>query len=156
MNSFKVSELKEDVRFAEDVMLDGTFLLLSRGARLSHELIQALRDWQFTEVYSRGTLAGVSSDSKPVFTASNSVVLDSSSSEEEGGVSSKSIKPISTAPIVENDDVDQKFDFSHITDEKNRLDAVQKFYDEYWDFIYGVYTYYSTHKKIDLENISLR
>ena len=57
MNSFKVFELKENNRFTDDLFLDNTFLLLSRGSALSKEMIQALKDWQFTDVYSNGNFS---------------------------------------------------------------------------------------------------
>ena len=45
MNSFKVLELKENNRFTDDLFLDKTFLLLSRGGALPLDTIQALKDW---------------------------------------------------------------------------------------------------------------
>ena len=54
MNSFKVLELKENNRFTDDLFLDNTFLLLTRGSALPKGTIQALKEWQFTEVYSNG------------------------------------------------------------------------------------------------------
>lgn len=164
MNSFKVSDLKEEVRFTEDVMLDNTFLLLNRGAKVQKGLIAALKDWQFTEVYSNGTqgiLGEIASNVVKQPTSSGPVRFSSSAfpnATEEVSMEEMGIEDINgkkgKAPDFNAGDIETKFDFSHITDESNRLNVVQHVYDSFMDFVFDVYTYYATHKDIDLEALS--
>lgn len=164
MNSFKVLDLKEEACFTEDVMLDNTFLLLNRGAKVQRGLIEALKDWQFTEVYSNGDLgilgemaaagANPSPSSAVRFSPSFSNEMESISMEEMGidDINERKGK----APVLDVGDIETKFDFSHITDETNRLNVVQHVYDSFMDFVFDVYTYYATHKHINLEALSLK
>ena len=164
MNSFKVFDLKEDVRFTEDVMLDNTFLLLNRGAKVQKGLIDALKEWQFTEVYSHGDLgilgeiasnATKQAAAGPVrFSASTAFSSTTEDvSMEEMGIEDINEKKKDT-PVLDAGDIETKFDFSHIADENNRFNVVQHVYDGFMDFIFDIYTYYATHKDIDLEALS--
>ena len=56
MTSFNIAELKPGIFFSEDLVLDKTFILLNNMIPLSEPLIQALTDWQFTQVFSNGTV----------------------------------------------------------------------------------------------------
>lgn len=162
MNSFKVLDLKEDARFTEDVMLDNTFLLLNRGAKVQKGLIAALKEWQFSEVYSNGDLGILSEIAAAVEnpSPSSAVRLSTSLSNETEEVSMEEmgIGDMSGSkdkvPALDVEDLETQFDFSHITDETNRLAVVQKVYDEFMGFVFNVYTYYATHKDIDLEALS--
>lgn len=160
MNTFKVSELKENSRFTEDLVLDDTFLLLNCGAKVQAELIRALKDWQFTEVYSKGTLSATdqilaasgktpSSPSKPAASAGRAAA-----NTEAVAMGDMDSGAADGSSITEAQDIEKKFDFSHITDDANRLAMVQNVYNEFWDFIFDVYTRYATHKQIDLELLS--
>lgn len=159
MNTFKVAELKEDTRFTEELVLDKTFLLLSRGAKLTGELIQALKDWQFTEVHSEGGLStadqavggtAAQSDSEPSGGQSPAGGARNASAEEPGAGSQ------GPSAAIAHEDMESRFDFSHLVSEQERLDVVQRTYDEFLDFVFDVYTHYATHKKIDLEALSYK
>jgi len=161
MNSFSVHDLKENCRFTEDLLLDDTFLLLNKGAKFSPKIIKALKDWQFTEIYSTGTVSiadqamgasGRGSSTLPNrITASTSFIGKTEDvSMAEMGIDVSPVETEKKAPI-ESQDIETKYDFSYITDEVHRLTVVQNVYNEYYGFILDVYTYYATHKKIDVE-----
>lgn len=162
MNSFKVLELKENNRFTNDLLLDRTFLLLNRGGALPLGTIQALKEWQFTDVYCNGTLSfsdqsmlenkkkAASSQVNPAPTITTATV---DVSIEDMGITD--FDP-SVAKFSRNDssDVEKQYDFSYISDETRRLAIVQNVYNEFWTFVFDVYTRYATHKTIDLEFLS--
>ncbi len=162
MNTFKVAELKEDTRFTDNLVLDKTFLLLNRGARVSRALIQALKDWQFTEVHSQGGLSTIAqaigdTSKQPGAglgmgqTAGGGLARDGS---KEGAGAAGSTQ--GAAGPIAFEDMESRFDFSSLATEQERLAAVQRVYDGYLDFVFEVYTYYATHKKIDLDALSCK
>ena len=162
MNSFKVLELKENNRFTDDLFLDNTFLLLTRGSALPKGTIQALKDWQFTEVYSNGNYsvsdralmenqklasANVAKVTPVLTTAIEDVSMEDMGIKE---LVSGSNKIASTGAS----DIESRYDFSHISDDTNRMNVVQNVYNEFWTFIFDLYTRYATHKTIDMELLS--
>lgn len=162
MNSFKVLELKENNRFTDDLFLDNTFLLLTRGSALSKGTIQALKDWQFTEVYSNGNYsvsdralmenqklasANVAKVTPVLTTAIEDVSMEDMGIKELVSVSDKIASTGAS-------DIESRYDFSHISDDTNRMNVVQNVYNEFWTFIFDLYTRYATHKTIDMELLS--
>lgn len=55
MNSFVTTELKTPSYFSDEVFLDKTFLLLPKSLPVTEPLLSALRDWEFKEIFSKGT-----------------------------------------------------------------------------------------------------
>ena len=162
MNSFKVLELKENNRFTDDLFLDNTFLLLTRGSALSKGTIQALKEWQFTEVYSNGNYsvsdralmenqklasANVAKVTPVLTTAIEDVSMEDMGIKELVSVSDKIASTGAS-------DIESRYDFSHISDDTNRMNVVQNVYNEFWTFIFDLYTRYATHKTIDMELLS--
>lgn len=162
MNLFKVLDLKENNRFTDDLFLDKTFLLLGRGGALPLDTIKALKDWQFTTVYSNGNLsvsdqALLDSKKNPapsrtnptptITTVTEDVSMEDMGIQDLGSVPSK-------FPRNESTDIEKRYDFSHISDENRRLAIVQNVYNEFWAFVFDIYTHYATHKTIDLELLS--
>lgn len=162
MNSFKVLELKENNRFTDDLFLDNTFLLLTRGSALPKGTIQALKEWQFTEVYSNGNYsvsdralmenqklasANVAKVTPVLTTAIEDVSMEDMGIKELVSVSDKIASTGAS-------DIESRYDFSHISDDTNRMNVVQNVYNEFWTFIFDLYTRYATHRTIDLELLS--
>ena len=56
MNTLKLLELKTPVYFTEDVYIDKKFLLFTRESCFSDELKRLLAEWQFTLLYTKGTV----------------------------------------------------------------------------------------------------
>lgn len=164
MNSFSVHDLKDNCRFTEDLLLDDTFLLLNKGAKLSPKIIKALKDWQFSEVCSAGTISiadqaraasgkGSAALSSRIAASTAFIGKTEDVSMAEMGIDVSSVQTEKNVP-VENRDIERKYDFSYITDEVHRLAVVQDVYNEYYGFVFDVYTHYATHKKIDIELLS--
>ena len=56
MNTLKLLELKTPVYFTEDVYIDKKFLLFTQESCFSDELKRLLSEWQFTLLYTKGTV----------------------------------------------------------------------------------------------------
>ena len=56
MNTLKLLELKTPVYFTEDVYIDKKFLLFTQESCFSDELKRLLSEWQFTLLYTQGTV----------------------------------------------------------------------------------------------------
>ena len=56
MNTLKLLELKTPVFFTEDVYIDKKFLLFTRESRFTEDLKRLLSEWQFTLLYTQGTV----------------------------------------------------------------------------------------------------
>ena len=56
MNTLKLLELSPPVYFTEDVYIDKKFLLFTRGSCFTDELKRLLSEWQFTLLYTKGTV----------------------------------------------------------------------------------------------------
>ncbi len=171
MNSYNVTELKENTYFTADVVLDKTFLLLNPSVPVTADLIQALKDWEFTQVYSDGSIGtGVI---KEVFTPSSVNVAEHSSQSsitrhtsghpinfesEAVDISDFGITP--SSPVKEEvkqailKEPVKKPEFSVAENEQNRMSVVQSVYNDYLNYINRVYTRYATHKEINLEEMS--
>ena len=131
-------ELKENLTFKSDLMLDNEFVLLPVTVSITPELIKALKEWNFTEFQcesgiSLGGDIGVEAKPKedsetktatPTVTDSVKTALENIKSE-----------------TVEDSD-------------RTRLESVQEVYQEYMKYINSVYTHYATHKKISLDEMT--
>lgn len=56
MNTLKLLELKPPVYFTEDVYIDKKFLLFTQESRFTDELKRLLSEWQFTLLYTKGSV----------------------------------------------------------------------------------------------------
>lgn len=56
MNTLKLLELNTPVYFTEDVYIDKKFLLFTRESCFTDELKRLLSDWQFSILYTKGTV----------------------------------------------------------------------------------------------------
>lgn len=128
MNTFKVSELEENTYFSQNLVLDKTFLLLTPSVSLSADLINALKDWNFEEVYSEG---------------SNKKSIEDKFEQINSDIK---INPV----IVTSENTTTEFESS----EASRLAAVKNVYDDYISYISNLYTRYSTHKELKIDQIS--
>lgn len=134
MNSFNVSELKQNEYFTADVVLDKTFLLLTNSVPVSTVLLNALIDWNFRLVYSNGSIGNTSSI--------NDFVPLTPPKKSESLISESIFK------------FDEKVSSEVADSETNRLSVVQTVYNEYLNYISALYTRFATHKELNLEEIS--
>lgn len=172
MNSYNVAELKENTYFTADVVLDKTFLLLNPSVPVTSGLIKALGDWEFTQVYSDGSIGtGVI---KEIFSASpasapasvpkpppppkgapgHSIELESESVDiSDFGITPSSPVKEEVKKAILNEPPARKPEISAAENEQNRMGVVQSVYNEYLNYINRVYTRYATHKELNLDEM---
>lgn len=135
METIKTEDLKENLTFTSDLLIDNTFLLLPQTAPVTESMISALKEWGFEEVISDGSLSlggdiGVSKFEKE----------EKESAQEAIGENVKKAIEISKNAHIDGSD-------------KSRMDMVQKVYDEYMNYIENVFTHYVTHKEINQKEL---
>lgn len=144
MNTYKVSELKDNTYFSDDVFLDKQFLLIPNSVPVSETLIKALEDWSFTDVVSEGsmgltnTLAGPSIEELTEESVTGTELIT-------GSVLAENIRKVIENSERENTEGDA---------DAARISVVEKVFSEYMKYIQAVYTHYATHKEINYEEIS--
>ena len=92
MNSFDVSELKENTYFSAEVILDRTFLLLANSTPVTKSIIDALKDWEFKKVYSDGNM-------KTETATSSSESSEAEKNPVENTIQSKNTTPVAK-PVI--------------------------------------------------------
>jgi len=136
METIAVETLRADVVFTGDLLIDSSFILLPHSAPVSDSLIKSLKNWGFENVLCDGNVSlggdiGVSSENDE---------KDEKSKERINENVKKAIESSKRTAIGNSDQA--------------RLDMVQSVYEEYMNYIEKVFTYYTTHKKIDKEELS--
>lgn len=138
MQTILVEQLKPDLTFTGDLLLDSSFILLPHTAPVTSETIKALRLWGFDNILCDGGISlggdiGVSKNADD-FNGNNSSTSTISESVK------KVIESTKNAAIGDSD--------------KSRMEMVQAVYDEYMNYIESIFTHYATHKKINQEDLS--
>ena len=147
MNSFKVADLKSGEFFTDDVTIDNTFLLLTNSIPVSDELLAALKDWSFTEIYSEGTITANEVPAAPEAPEAGLIEITEENAEEQPAIH----KPDSEALKQSIENVEQQ---DTQNTEASRIMTVLNVYNEYLNYIYAVYTRFATHKELDYDDIS--
>lgn len=133
MNEFEVSELKENTYFTAEVFLDKTFVLLNNFTPVTRDLLKELTDWRFLKVYSAGQVTD-KAPSKGPRPAPAAVPADDADAD------AAALEPLDEDGAEEEDD--------------EEIAEIKKTYKEFLAYITSVYTFYSTHKKFDIEELS--
>ena len=175
MNSFDVSELKENTFFTADVVLDKTFLLLNNSIPVTKPLIDALNDWEFKKIYSDGNIRTTTANFDSVVTGSDEFFVEDTTPvsnpvptpniAETTSVSVNEFQttqknpPVATPtpPTPPKPNITAVAEIQpnkEDTVENSRLNVVQNIYNEYLNYISNIYTYYATHKNLNLDEIS--
>ena len=131
-------ELKENLTFKSDLMLDNEFVLLPVTVSVTPELIKALKEWNFTEFQCESgiSLGGdIGVEAKPQEDSETKTATPTVTDSVKTAL--ENIK----SEAVENSD-------------RTRLESVQEVYQEYMKYINSVYTHYATHKKISLDEMT--
>jgi HD-GYP domain-containing protein (c-di-GMP phosphodiesterase class II) len=139
MNTYAVATLKENCRFSEEVIIDPIFLLCAPGLPITKEIIEALKEWQFTEVQSEGESRGGSTQ--------RGDEGEAPPAEEEITPAQKGLslqEAVKRAQALKNPAVS----------EADRLNIVQEMYEQYLSYIDTLYTRYATHKELPVKDIS--
>ena len=124
MNSIPFKELVPDTYYSAPVFLDETYILLTPETPLTSSLINRLAEWEIREVFTDGS---------PI-NSSGEQAVDISEFEEaepEG-------RPVT----------------SQTAGDKENLDKVSIFYDQFLKYVETVYTRYVTKSEISLKELS--
>ncbi|MEL3905880.1 MAG: HD domain-containing protein [Treponema sp.] len=124
MNTFKLLELKDSVYFTDDVYIDKKFLLFTGGTRFTQDTKRMLCDWQFTMLYTKGTVT-----------------------EETFGSSLNA----ESAPTQAKDIADDKTNGS--AEKKLSGETVEKIYNQFLAFTSETYNTYRTSQALNMEVI---
>ncbi|MBO4533307.1 MAG: HD domain-containing protein [Treponema sp.] len=138
MDTITLDSLHENLTFTGDLMIDGTFVLLPQTAPVTKELINAVREWEFTSFYTEGNLS-LGGD----IGISISTGEDEQKDDKSGKIGDSLKKAIERSKNIQLDNSDNA-----------RMEMVQKVYDEYMNYIESIFTHYATHKEIDQEDLS--
>lgn len=136
MSTVKLENLKSDLSFNSDLLLDKNFLLLPAEARVTDDLIKALTDWNFSEFQCTEEAAEQQTSVK---TSENNETDKNKVSAVKDSVK----EALAKAKTSE-----------WISTERSKMNSVQTVYNEYMNYINSVYTHYATHKKIDFQELS--
>lgn len=138
MQTILVEQLKPDLTFTGDLLIDSSFILLPHTAPVTPELLKSLKEWNFENILCDGgmSLGGDIGVSKSAFDDDSS---NSSTSAISDSVK-KTIESFKSKSIGDSD--------------KARMEMVQEVYDEYMNYIESVFTHYATHKEINQDELS--
>ena len=136
MESINIDSLRAGITYTSDLFVDSSFLILPKTAEMTEELMKALKQWGFEEIFSDGSISlggdiGITS-------------IDDSENEvqkEKIGENVKKAIESSKHTAVGNSDM-------------ARMELVRSVYEEYMNYIESVFTHYATHKEIDQEELS--
>jgi len=136
MESINIGALRAGITYTSDLLIDSSFLILPKTAKMTDSLIKALNQWGFDEVISDGSISlggdiGI-------------VPIDESEEEvpkEKIGTNVKKAIEDSKHSAVGNSDM-------------ARMELVRSVYEEYMNYIESVFTHYATHKEINQEELS--
>ena len=138
MNTVNLDTLKENLTFTGDLYIGKNFVVLPHTVPVTKELIENLKNWNFEEFISEGSLSlggdiGVSS---------------SNSSEDKKEKNSNEVVNESLKKALEN----SKLGLGN--SDKSRMEVVHSVYNEYMNYINSIFTHYVTHRKIDQNELS--
>ncbi|OJF77551.1 MAG: metal-dependent phosphohydrolase [Treponema sp. CETP13] len=139
MNTYIISEIKDDSYFTSDILIDPQFLVTPKQTPLTSNLKKALLDWNFKQLICDGCY--VNTPKKTVVSTFENVDMDDKS------------KTISSIKKRIQDTIDNSISDTKDSD-VNRLEIVQKVYNEYMNYISSIYTHYATHKELNEEEIA--
>ncbi len=138
MNSFKVESLRPDTYFTSDLILDKSFILAGQGLPVTETLIKELKEWNFLEVNSEGTVGAA--------------VLKTEIEDDE-------IIPPKAKPQEKDDSFRDSLkkeaeEANKQNREETRMEYAKKIYIKYASYINSVYRRYATHKEFNKEQLN--
>lgn len=137
-----INELRPDLTFKSDLMLDENFILIPVAVPVTESLTKALNEWNFKEFTCNADMSLGGDMGLPVQT------VDKSKQE---------IAKIQAEEKVKNSlkhALEQANSGKFANTERSRLESVQTVYNEYMNYINSVYTDYATRKKINYQELS--
>lgn len=181
MNTYEVSQLKANSFYNDEITLDSLFLLTYPPCPVTQEQINALKEWNFEEVYSDGKTSIIKNlQGKSSLNASPEEILRR---QKEALASLGENESVSLSDFIEVDEEEEerkrrkelqeelkrkeeeekKFKiekpsignaFLNTTNEDEKIKIAQTVYDEYMKYIDKVYTRYATHNELNLPDLN--
>ena len=138
METISVESLKKDASFTGDLILDSSFILLPQSAQLTEGMISDLKTWGFENVLCDGNISlggdiGISKEVEENFSPKNTT-------DKLSNTVKQAIEDSKHIQIGKSDDL--------------RMKMVTGIYDEYMNYIENVFSFYTTHKQIDEDDLS--
>lgn len=184
MNTYEISELKPNTYFNKPLMLDKSFLLVMPPSPLTGEQIRALKEWNFTQVYTEGKISIAQTAEAEAVQNKKSAVSDPAKKAVLGKTESVDLseyldesddrltvpppqKPEPKPTVTEEPEIPVKKENAFAlaqeninhkimaeADDKKKFEIVQAVYKEYMTYINAMFTRYATHKELNIKEIS--
>jgi HD-GYP domain-containing protein (c-di-GMP phosphodiesterase class II) len=176
METITLESLREEQTFKDDLLIDENFILLPHSCPVTKELLTALREWEFTSINTDLPLTndvGPSAPPEPAANAGNGANPSSQTSvsevqsapseaadaqadkfsQNQTGIFANGADAVKIGESLKKALEDSKTDGQNNSD-FSRMEMVHKVYDEYMNYIEGVFRYYATHKQINQQELS--
>lgn len=155
MNSYSLSAIKADSHFNADLVLDKTFILNSRFCTVSEELLKALEEWGFKEIYSEGITDSTPAEPEQPKAPEPEPAYSEVSFEEAMSSAAAQVDTVSGQAKTNTIQNALEKARNEITEnsENSRFEVVKTVYNEYLKYINDIYNHYATHKEFDYEDI---
>lgn len=134
MGTVRFETVQTDMTFNTNLMLDKSFMILPAKVPVSETLLKALKEWGFTEGFN---------DEEETPAVKETAVSSQEPPEDE------SESKASLQQALQNDK-----NTKYTSTEHSRMNSVQAVYNEYLNYINSVYTYYATHRKINMTELA--
>lgn len=171
METITLESLREEQTFKDDLLIDENFILLPHSCPVTKELLATLREWEFTTINTDLPLTNdlgpsEQSDKEPLerepaypqnneseSPQDNSQNQSDKFSQNQTGIFANGADAVKIGESLKKALEDSKNDGQNNSD-YSRMEMVHKVYDEYMNYIEGVFRYYATHKQINQEELS--
>lgn len=134
MGTVRFETVQTDMTFNTNLMLDKSFMILPAKVPVSETLLKALKEWGFTEGFN---------DEEETPAVKETAVSSQENPKDE------SESKASLQQALQNDK-----NTKYTSTEHSRMNSVQAVYNEYLNYINSVYTYYATHRKINMTELA--
>lgn len=139
MNTFKVSDLKEDKYFQKDALLDKKFLVCVPGVPISAALKKELTDWNFQKIFSEGQIV----DNSPILPQIKQSEINLQLDAELDAILEE----------AENGGKKEQ-EYSKLSKEEEKLSSVRTVYLKYLNYVESVYSGYMQRKFLSLDDVT--
>ncbi len=149
MNAFEVNALKPALIWTDNLTLDKQFLILGKGFPMPQDVVNALKLWNFSQVYCEGSIDDGTSDKDIINRDTDDIIFETQQEED-----AKARERMEKASELDNSLKEATKLIQTLNTESSRLEMTHKVYKNYSDYIESLYTRYATHKEIDKEQLS--
>lgn len=143
METITLESLKEGLTFKGDLIIDQTFILVPQSAEVNNDLINALKEWEFSEVFCDGALSLGGDIGVNTLKAKTEDVNSASFNDNKAARIGESVKK--AIEESKNQQLDKG--------DSSRIRLVQSIYDEYMNYTEQLFTHYATHKEINEDEL---